>query len=59
MADARIRRRLKKPERRALIEDAASALFAERGYAETKLDDIAAAAGVTKQLLYSGVRFTR
>jgi AcrR family transcriptional regulator len=47
-----IRRRLKKPERRAMIEDAASALFAERGYAETRLGDIAAAAGVTKQLLY-------
>lgn len=46
------RRRLKKPERRRLIEDAASALFAQRGYAETRLDDIAAAAGVTKQLLY-------
>lgn len=35
-----------------MIEDAASALFAERGYAATRLDDIAAAAGVTKQLLY-------
>jgi AcrR family transcriptional regulator len=46
------RRRLPKPERRRVIEDAASQLFAEHGYAETKLDDIAAAAGVTKQLLY-------
>jgi AcrR family transcriptional regulator len=46
------RRRLQKPERRRLIEEAASRLFAEHGYAETRLDDIAAAAGVTKQLLY-------
>jgi AcrR family transcriptional regulator len=46
------RRRLPKGERRRLIEEAASGLFAERGYAETRLEDIAAAAGVTKQLLY-------
>ena len=39
-----------------MIEDAASALFAERGYAETRLEDIAAAAGVTKQLLYQHFR---
>jgi AcrR family transcriptional regulator len=52
MAEGTARRRLKKPERRRLIEDAASALFAQRGYAETRLDDIAAAAGVTKQLVY-------
>jgi AcrR family transcriptional regulator len=52
MANDGIRRRLKKAERRAVIEDAASALFAEHGYAETRLDDIASAAGVTKQLLY-------
>jgi AcrR family transcriptional regulator len=52
MANDGIRRRLKKSERRGMIEDAASALFAEHGYAETRLEDIAAAAGVTKQLLY-------
>jgi AcrR family transcriptional regulator len=46
------RRRLRKAQRRELIEEAASALFAERGYAGTRLEDIAAAAGVTKQLLY-------
>jgi AcrR family transcriptional regulator len=46
------RRRLKKSQRREVIEEAASALFAERGYAGTRLEDIAAAAGVTKQLLY-------
>jgi AcrR family transcriptional regulator len=46
------RRRLKKSQRREVIEQAASALFAEHGYAGTRLEDIAAAAGVTKQLLY-------
>lgn len=45
-------RRLRPPERRALIEDAAATLFAERGYAETRMDDIAAAAGVTKPIVY-------
>ena len=52
MASDAPRRRLRKPERRRVIEDAASALFAERGYAGTRLEDIATAAGVTKQLLY-------
>ena len=46
------RRRLPPDQRRALIEDAAARLFAERGYAATKLEDIAAAAGVTKPILY-------
>src|SRR3954451_7001160 len=50
------RRRLSKAGRRRVIEDAASALFAEHGYAATKLEDIAAAAGVTKQLLYQHFR---
>jgi AcrR family transcriptional regulator len=46
------RRRLPRAERRRVIEDAGATLFAEHGYAETRLEDIAAAAGVTKQLLY-------
>jgi len=50
------RRRLQRAERRRVIEDAASALFAEHGYAATRLDDIARAAGVTKQLLYRHFR---
>jgi AcrR family transcriptional regulator len=52
MDDGAPRRRLQKAERRRVIEDAASALFAEHGYAETRLADIADAAGVTKQLVY-------
>jgi AcrR family transcriptional regulator len=45
-------KRLPPEERRALIEDAAARLFAERGYAATRLDDVAAAANVTKPMLY-------
>jgi AcrR family transcriptional regulator len=47
-----IKRRLAPEERRALIEDAAARLFAERGYAATRLDDIAAAADVSKPIVY-------
>lgn len=46
------RRRLPAAERRALIVEAAGRLFGERGYEGTRLDDIAAAAGVTKPVLY-------
>jgi AcrR family transcriptional regulator len=49
---ARRRKRLPPDERRALIEDAAATLFAEQGYAATRLDEIAAAANVTKPVLY-------
>jgi AcrR family transcriptional regulator len=56
MNEAGPRRRLQKAERRRVIEEAASALFAQHGYAGTKLEDIAARAGVTKQLLYQHFR---
>lgn len=39
-------------ERRAVILRVAGPLFARDGYAGTRLDDIAAAAGVTKPILY-------
>jgi AcrR family transcriptional regulator len=45
-------KRLPPAERRALIEAAAARLFAERGYAGTRLEDVAAAANVTKPVLY-------
>jgi AcrR family transcriptional regulator len=48
----RRRKRLPPDERRALIEDVAAKLFAERGYAATRLEEIAAAANVTKPVLY-------
>lgn len=46
------RKRLPPKERRALIMDAAGRLFGQRGYDRTRLDDVAAAAGVTKPILY-------
>ncbi|HMC06409.1 MAG TPA: TetR/AcrR family transcriptional regulator [Solirubrobacterales bacterium] len=46
------RARLPLEERRALIVEAAGRLFGERGYEGTRLDDVAAAAGVTKPVLY-------
>jgi len=46
------RRRLAPPERRKLIVEAAGRLFGERGYDGTRLDAVAAAAGVTKPVLY-------
>jgi AcrR family transcriptional regulator len=44
--------RLARTERRELIEQAAAQLFAERGYADTSLDDVAAAAGVSRPVIY-------
>jgi AcrR family transcriptional regulator len=46
------RGRLSADERRALITRAAGRLFAQHGYAATRLEDIAAAAGVTKPIVY-------
>jgi AcrR family transcriptional regulator len=46
------RRRLPPDERRVLIEDQAARLFADQGYAATRLEEIAAAANVTKPVLY-------
>jgi AcrR family transcriptional regulator len=46
------RKRLPVGERRALIVEAAGRLFGEFGYEDTRVDDIAAAAGVTKPIVY-------
>ena len=46
------RRRYSAERRRAEIARAAASLFGERGYGRTRLDDIAAAAGVTKPIIY-------
>lgn len=46
------RRRLPASERRKLILDAALDAFAEGGYPETTLDDVAERAGVSKALIY-------
>jgi AcrR family transcriptional regulator len=52
MSAAPKRRRLPVAERRELIVEAAGRLFGDRGYDATRLDDVAAAAGVTKPVLY-------
>src|SRR5918997_2057576 len=46
------RRRLAPGARRQLIVEAAGRLFGERGYDGTRLEDVAAEAGVTKPVLY-------
>jgi AcrR family transcriptional regulator len=46
------KRRLKGPERRALIERAAAELFAERGYDGVSLEEIGEAAGVSRTVIY-------
>jgi AcrR family transcriptional regulator len=44
--------RMSAPDRRRAIELAAGSVFAEHGYAAARLEDIAAAAGVTKPVVY-------
>jgi AcrR family transcriptional regulator len=46
------RRRLTAPERRAMIEEAATRLFAEHGYQRTGMNDVARAAGVSVPVVY-------
>lgn len=41
------------PRKRQAILDAARALFLQRGYAGTSMDDVAASAGVSKQTVYA------
>jgi AcrR family transcriptional regulator len=52
VAKASPKRRLPGAERRELILEAGGRLFGERGYAHVTLDEVAAAAGVTKPILY-------
>jgi AcrR family transcriptional regulator len=47
-----VTKRLPSDERRAGIVEAAGRLFGAHGYDATRLDDVAAAAGVTKPILY-------
>ncbi|MGW1738229.1 TetR/AcrR family transcriptional regulator [Nocardia sp. NPDC001965] len=46
------RRRLAPEERRSLLVDAGERLFAERAYDDVLMEDVAAAAGVSRALLY-------
>jgi len=43
---------LDRPARRAAILSAAATAFAERGFAGTAMDDVAAAAGITRLIVY-------
>lgn len=52
MPDQLVSHRLPARERREVIVEAAGPLFGERGYGGVRLDDVAAAAGVTKPVLY-------
>lgn len=53
------RRRLTGAQRRTRIEAAAVEVFAERGYDATTLGEVAAAAGVTRSVLYDHFRDKR
>jgi AcrR family transcriptional regulator len=46
------RRRLSAEERRESILEAANEVFGERGYEHVRIDDVAAAAGISKALIY-------
>ncbi|HEX2070326.1 MAG TPA: helix-turn-helix domain-containing protein [Thermoleophilaceae bacterium] len=46
------RKRIPAAERRQVVLRAAAQLFGERGYSATRLEDVAAAAGVTKPIVY-------
>jgi AcrR family transcriptional regulator len=47
-----VTQRIPAPERRAIVLREAGRLFARHGYAGTRLEDVAAAAGVTKPIVY-------
>jgi AcrR family transcriptional regulator len=53
MPGAPTRSRLPRAERERQMLETAHALFAERGYAAVTMDEVAAAVGVTKPLLYT------
>jgi AcrR family transcriptional regulator len=52
MTEGAPRRRLSAEERRESILEAANAVFGERGYEHVRIDDVAAAAGISKALIY-------
>ena len=52
MHEGRPRRRLSAEERRESILAAANEIFGERGYEHVRIDDVAAAAGISKALIY-------
>ena len=51
--------RLTADQRKSQLMEVARTVFAERGYSPTSMDDIAAAAGITKPVLYQHFRSKR
>ncbi|HVM09700.1 MAG TPA: helix-turn-helix domain-containing protein [Acidimicrobiales bacterium] len=52
MTEPAARQLLDRPARRAAILRAAAVAFAEKGFAATSMEDVAAAAGITKLIIY-------
>ena len=52
VTEAGKRRLLPRAERRAQILDAAASAFAERGFSDTAMEEVAARAGITKLIVY-------
>src|SRR2546427_11817422 len=50
---ARTRRRVPRAKREGQMVEAATRIFGQRGYHEASMDEIAAACGITKPMLYS------
>jgi AcrR family transcriptional regulator len=55
-ASGKPRRRLRAEERRESILNAANTVFGQRGYDTVRIDDVAAAAGISKALIYEHFR---
>src|SRR6266550_9221822 len=55
-ASGKRRRRLPAEERRESILNAANMVFGQRGYDTVRIDDVAAAAGISKALIYEHFR---
>jgi AcrR family transcriptional regulator len=55
-APGKPRRRLRAVERRESILNAANIVFGQRGYDTVRIDDVAAAAGISKALIYEHFR---
>lgn len=53
---ARPKRRLRAEQRRQSILEAANLVFGQRGYDTVRIDDVAAAAGISKALIYEHFR---
>ena len=48
-----IRKRMPRADRERLMLDVAEKMFANRGFHDASMDEVAAAAGITKPMLYN------